>query len=102
LGICLESRRDTESEFFAERVHQLLVEMLQGSLQPLLLGTSAPADIASMSNSIRDFRNTDTFDSSGTICRAYVFFSSPVPRNLLKSIKDEESVMARVVLLREV
>ncbi|KAG0576062.1 hypothetical protein KC19_5G052300 [Ceratodon purpureus] len=34
--------------------------------------------------------------------KAYIFFSSSVPRNVLKSIKDEASVMARVAVLREI
>ncbi|XP_024398648.1 SNARE-interacting protein KEULE isoform X5 [Physcomitrium patens] len=34
--------------------------------------------------------------------RAFVFFSSPVPRNLLNTIKSEASVLARVAVLREV
>lgn len=33
--------------------------------------------------------------------KAFVFFSSSVPRNLLKSIKDEASVLSRVAVLRE-
>lgn len=33
--------------------------------------------------------------------RAFVFFSSPVPRNLLNTIKSEASVLARVAVLRE-
>lgn len=31
-----------------------------------------------------------------------MFFSSPVPRNLLNTIKSEASVLARVAVLREV
>lgn len=35
-------------------------------------------------------------------CRAYVYFSSPVPRHLLTHIKNDCSVVPRIAALREV
>lgn len=38
----------------------------------------------------------------GVLVRAYVFFSSPINRNLLQQIKGDQSVLSRVGALREV
>lgn len=38
----------------------------------------------------------------GGFVRAYVFFSSPINRNLLQQIKGDQSVLSRVGALREV